>query len=259
MAGIHKVRTTPYHPRGNPVERFNCTLLNMLGTLNNQDKSRWREFMKPLVHAYKERGDEIHPVRTHVWSPASVTGRLGLPVQGGRHASHSQYVQTLKSHLQESYQMATTNASKTANRNKTRYDRRVTASDLGVGDRVLIRNVRLWGKHKISDKWEATIHVVVRRAGTFPVYTAKPENSEGPLRTLHQDLLLPCGYLPTEDRHPSSQSTKRRVSTHANPFSEEQSLSDDEEDEIILLVPGSFPGSSPNFTGPSSVWSGDVH
>lgn len=237
VASIHKIRTTPYHPRGNPVERFNRTLLNMLGTLTNEEKPRWREFVKPLVHAYNCTRNEVtgftpYELMFGRQPRLPVDLAFGLPVQGGQRLSHSQYVQTLKSRLQESYKMATANAAKTANRNKTRYDKRVTASDLDVGDRVLIRNVRLRGKHKISDKWEATVHVVVRRAGTLPVYTVKPENAEGPLRTLHRDLLLPCGYLPTEDRCPS-QSARRRPVTRSTPSPEEPTFSDNEEDEII--------------------------
>ena len=53
IGGIKKIRTTPYHPMGNgQVERFNQTLLQMLGTLENSKKSDWKSYVQPLVHAY---------------------------------------------------------------------------------------------------------------------------------------------------------------------------------------------------------------
>lgn len=61
------------------------------------------------------------------------------------------------------------------------------------------RNVRLRGKHKLSDKWEQDTFVVVSRAGELPVYRVKPEDKDGPVRMLHRDLLLPCGFLPSKD------------------------------------------------------------
>ncbi|KAK3749370.1 hypothetical protein QZH41_009456, partial [Actinostola sp. cb2023] len=53
VAGIEKSRTTPYHPQGNgQTERFNRTLLSMLGTLDVDKKKDWPEYISPLVHAY---------------------------------------------------------------------------------------------------------------------------------------------------------------------------------------------------------------
>uniref|UniRef100_A0A3Q2ZCS5 Gypsy retrotransposon integrase-like protein 1 n=1 Tax=Hippocampus comes TaxID=109280 RepID=A0A3Q2ZCS5_HIPCM len=109
IAGIHKVRTTPYHPRGNPVERFNRTLLQMLGTLKNQDKTHWRDFVKPLVHAYNCTRNDVTG-----FSPYELMfGRrprlpvdlaFNLPACTSR-KSHSQYVQDLKGRLEESYKL----------------------------------------------------------------------------------------------------------------------------------------------------------
>ncbi|KAI3374661.1 hypothetical protein L3Q82_021231 [Scortum barcoo] len=105
--------------------------------------------------------------------------------------------------------------------------------DLEPRDRVLIRNVRIRGNHKISDKWESAVHVVVSRAGTLPVYTVKPENKDGPSRTLHRDLLLPCRYLPQEEiNEPVKRPEGRRPATRASP-DVESDHSSEEDDELL--------------------------
>ena len=53
LMGCTKSRTLPYHPAGNGMcERFNRTLMNMLGTLDRGQKSNWKAHVGPVVHAY---------------------------------------------------------------------------------------------------------------------------------------------------------------------------------------------------------------
>ena len=258
LGGIRKVRTTPYHPRGNPVERFNRTLLQMLGTLETEDKTHWRDFVKPLVHAYNCTRNDVtgftpYELMFGRQPRLPVDLAFGLPVNK-QQKSHSQYVRDLKSNLEESYRVAIRNALKTAERNKTRFDKRVTESTLEVGDRVLVRSVRLRGKHKLADKWESDVYEVVKRAGDMPVYTVKPENKDRPLRTLHRDLLLPCGFLPASEpekpvapkpvRKPRTRSTPGAIDAETSSVAEmETPCVDDDED--IPDIPTDPPATEP--------------
>ena len=53
VAGVKKLRTSPYHSQTNgQCECFNGTLLNMLGTLTPEQKKDWKSHVPALVHAY---------------------------------------------------------------------------------------------------------------------------------------------------------------------------------------------------------------
>ncbi len=56
------------------VERFNQTLLNMLGTLTDIQKADWKAHVPTLTHAYNAAIHEstgYSPVLFDVWSPSS--------------------------------------------------------------------------------------------------------------------------------------------------------------------------------------------
>ena len=64
-------------------------------------------------------------------------------------------------------------------------------------DRVLVRNVGVRGKHKIADRWEEEVFVVLGKPDPeIPVYTVKQENGKGRTRVLHRNLLLPINHVP---------------------------------------------------------------
>ena len=56
---MKKTHTTPYHPQGNAgPERFNRTLLDMLGPLWFSHKQHWKKYISSLVFAYNSTPHE---------------------------------------------------------------------------------------------------------------------------------------------------------------------------------------------------------
>ena len=201
VAGIAKSRTTPYHPMGNgQCERFNRTLLDMLGTLELSEKQDWKSYIAPLVHAYNCTRHETTG-RSPFFLMFGREPKLPVDILFGAETdekpqSLNKYVSSLKDRLKQSYELAATAAKNAQQRQKKGYDRKAREAVLEPGDKVLVKILAFEGKHKISDRWEDDIYLVLRQPNSdVPVYEVQKENSQGRKRMLHRNLLLPVQSL----------------------------------------------------------------
>lgn len=205
IARIDQSRTTPYHPEGNGMpERFNQTLLNMLGTLEDIQKQNWKAHVPALVHAYNSTRHESTGLSPHFLMfgrhpRLAVDAFLGLEPDVTKHKDHSNYVSGLKTRLDYAYKVASKEARRQAKRHKRRYDLKVRNVRLEPGDRVLIRNVGIKGKHKLADRWNRDIYIVIDQPHDhIPVFRVRKEHGRGAVKTLHRNHLLPFMALPSK-------------------------------------------------------------
>jgi transposase InsO family protein len=205
ITGMGKSRTTHYHPMENGMtERFNRTLLNILGTLDSNQKKDWKLHVAGLVHVYsctRQPTTGLPPYflmfgRTPR-SPVEIT--FGLEVEGKKEPS-TKYVETMKERLKKAYELASRSPRTAQERQKSGCDKKVRRAILQPGDRVLVKIVAFDAKHKIADKWEEEPYGIVSQPNRdILVYVVQRENGEGRKRTLHRNLLLPIGFLPEDE------------------------------------------------------------
>lgn len=213
LSGIKKTRTTPYHPMGNgSAERFNQTLLKMLGTLEEEQKSDWKTYLPSLVQAYNSTKSDATGFTPHYlmfgWHPKlSVDIYLGLDQNIQESKTTTSYIKQLKERMGKAYEIASAEAAKVGMKNKEIYDRKVKETKLEIGDRVLVRNVLNQGL-KLADKWGKNQYIVVAIPDSrVPVYKVKLESGSGSTRTLHRNMLLPFNHIPPAENQERSQTT----------------------------------------------------
>ena len=206
IAGVEKSRTTPYHPMGNgQVERFNQTLLQMLGTLEDHQKSDWKANVPTLVHAYNATFHDstgYSPYFPMLWRHPrlAIDAFLGLNSDTLNSTTQTEFVRKLRDRLGFAYRKAQEVSKKAAAKQKLNYDVKARSSVLRPGDRVLVKNAGVRGKCKLADRWEKDPYIVIDQPNDdIPVYKVRREGKRSKTRFLHRNFLLPFMCLPYHD------------------------------------------------------------
>ena len=125
IAQVQKIRTTPYNPKGNAqCEKFNQTLLGMLGTLETTDKARWQQWVPTLMHAYNCTRFESTGFSPYYLMFGRMP-RLPIDIEYGVtqpeliDRSRQNYAQKLQARLQWAFQVAKNTNNKESKRQKT--------------------------------------------------------------------------------------------------------------------------------------------
>ena len=180
IAGVQKLRTSPYHPQTNgQCEQFNSTLLNMLGTLTPEHKKDWKTYVPAMVHAYN---CTKNPIDVEF---GLKRGNQQVPL------SRSTYVTQLRRRLRFAHKKAKEVAGRQQARHKGLYDIRCKGAGLDIADLVLVRKTAWKCKHEIQDRWESDECQVIRQPNSG-IHVYKVESVAGSrTRVLHRNLLLP--------------------------------------------------------------------
>ncbi len=151
------------------TERYNRTLLNMLGTLEQAQKADWKKYLPSLVYAYnctRHETTKISPFELMFGRKPKLpldtmfeAAFIGTPSS----KNTRDYIQDLRERMSTTQEIVKKYTEASQKKQKTQFDKKAKASRVTVGDKVLVKILAFDGKHKIADKFEEEVFEVVKQ------------------------------------------------------------------------------------------------
>ena len=188
LMGIHKSRTTAYHPQcDGQVERQNRTLQDMLSAFVSQNRDDWDLWVDLAVYAYNTSTHE-----STGYSPYElVFGRvartpvevdLGIPLK--HPASQTEYSESVRQHLHSVQKVAQEHLEQSRLNQKATGLSSAKWRPLAVGQSVWLRRPKTW---KFGKRWVGPYKI---QANTGVNYTIR--SKEGKDMVVHHNNVKAC-------------------------------------------------------------------
>jgi len=152
MMGIDKLRTTPYKPLTNQVERLHRSINAILGKTVASHQKDWDTHLSFAMSAYRASRHEstgytpnMLTLGTEVRAPADIVyGSLDEPST----ETYEDYVESMRERMTTAYEEARVALRRAAERNTKYYDVRVRAKEYRKGQWVYYFNPRKFVGHQ---------------------------------------------------------------------------------------------------------------
>ena len=200
IMGIHKSRTTAYHPQGDGlVERQNRTLQDILSSFVSQQKDDWDLWIDIAVYAYNTSPQEstgVSPFELVFGHQARlpIEQALGLPLKNP--SLQSEYARDLRKALSNVQRAAEEHLSKVRRHQQIQYDSQSRREWIPfvAGQWVWLRRPKHW---KFGKRWRGPYKVLLQRGVNYKV-----KDKAGKTLNVHHNQLKLC-TIPQDGSRPT--------------------------------------------------------
>ena len=205
------------------------TIINMLKTLNDKEKTNWNTSIIKLAFAYnstinKSTGFSPYFLMFGRSARLPIDSIFGIEPEKSNTKTYNKFVEEWQEKMKTVVEIAQGNIEKMGKNNEKSH-KKVRGNEIKVGDQVLLTNFEKGGPGKLKSYWEKTVYVVKDKNADVPVYTICPEG-KNKIKRVHRNNIMKCNFI-----LPGEQQKHKPKRKQGNGMREESPSS---EDEVIV-------------------------